>query len=72
VTTFGDARATRFGDLLAAIELEALALNVGDEPDLLVGLTRIRMALDEAVDIAFEVSREALDRVVDDTGNGQT
>jgi hypothetical protein len=56
-------RAMRFVYLLSEIEVRAQRLLRGQERDILLTLLEMKVELEEATEIAQEVSREALDRV---------
>jgi hypothetical protein len=56
-------RAMRFGYLLSEIEMHVRMLLRGEATDTVAFLALISLKLDEAREIAAEVSREALDKV---------
>ena len=62
-----DERAQRFGFLLSEIEQLACALLDGRADDIVGVVTLMSMHIEEAKSIAYEVSREALDKVVGPT-----
>jgi len=55
----------RFGYLLSEIEMHAKALLAGEAVDIVLSLMQMQDYLAEAREIAYEVSREALDKVVE-------
>jgi hypothetical protein len=57
-------RKRRFTDLLSEIEASARKILDGRERDIPYALTSMVLAVQEARDIAYGVSREALDKVV--------
>lgn len=59
-------RAMRFGYLLSEIEIGARRILDGTTNDITVEMIAIRLAYDEAWGINVEVSREALDKVVNE------
>ena len=60
-------RAQRFRHLTGQVEFEARLLNTGGVSDIMGTLASMTVMLAEAMEIAAEVSREALDKV---TGGG--
>jgi hypothetical protein len=54
----------RFTDLLSEIEVGARKILDGRERDIPYAITSMVLAVQEARDIAYGVSREALDRIV--------
>lgn len=53
----------RYGYLLSEIEVGAERLRLGLEEDVMVALVRMKLHVEEALEVAAEVSREALDKL---------